>query len=196
MKKIALIGNAFLFFLYFLVIILGLAVVILLVCGMKLYCVETGSLEPEYRIGSVVVVQRVYFENLSVGDVITYSVSDNKVVTHRVVGIDNEQKLLRTKGDNNDIEDSKPVPYNNVVGKVIFKIPAFGYVILFLSTRFGRILLVIIALGLIGIYFIRKIYRRMSDAELLEDNNLSDANNDEKDNDTELGRTKNEEIKR
>ena len=165
MRKLALVGRILLIVLYLLVIVIGLAVAILLLCGMKLYCIETGSMEPDYPIGSMVVVERVYFESIVEGDVITYVVSDNTVVTHRVVSIDSEHRLLTTKGDNNVVNDASPVSYENVLGKVDFCVPGFGYVFLLLSTRFGKIMLGVLAFGLIGFYIIKRMYYRSLDDE-------------------------------
>jgi signal peptidase I len=173
MRKLALIGRILLIILYLLVIVIGLAVAILLLCGMKLYCVETGSMEPDYPIGSMVVVERVWFESLNEGDVITYVVSDNTVVTHRVIGIDPEHRLLTTKGDNNIVADASPVSYENVLGRVNFCVPGFGYVFLFLSTRFGKIMLGIAAFGLIGFYIIKRMYYRSLENEEDEDEGKS-----------------------
>lgn len=166
MKKVVFISaRVLLYALYFLVIVIGLAVAILLMCGMKLYCVETGSMEPNYPIGSMVVVKPVWFDQLKEGDVITYVVSDNTVVTHRLIGIDTEHGLLTTKGDNNVVTDASPVSYNNVIGRVEFCVPGFGYVFLFLSTRFGKIMLGIMGVALVGFYILRRMYYKSFEDE-------------------------------
>ena len=133
MKRIIWISiKTLLYLLYFIVFLLGLTIAILLICGMKLYCVETGSMEPDYPVGSMVVVERVWFDQLKEGDVITYVVSDNTVVTHRLIGIDTEHQLLTTKGDNSNVADASPVSYKNVIGRVKFGIRGVGYFILIL----------------------------------------------------------------
>ena len=166
MKKVVFISaRVLLYALYFLVIVIGLAVAILLMCGMKLYCVETGSMEPNYPIGSMVVVKPVWFDQLKEGDVITYVVSDNTVVTHRLIGIDTEHGLLTTKGDNNVVADASLVSYNNVIGRVEFCVPGFGYVFLFLSTRFGKIMLGIMGVALVGFYILRRMYYKSFEDE-------------------------------
>lgn len=166
MKRIILISiKTLLYSLYFIVFLLGLAIAILLVCGMKLYCVETGSMEPDYPVGSMVVVERVWFDQLKEGDVITYVVSDNTVVTHRLIGIDTEHQLLTTKGDNSNVADASPVSYKNVIGRVNFCVPGFGYVFLVLSTRFGKIMLGIFAVALVGFYILRRMYYKSLEEE-------------------------------
>ena len=66
-------------------------------------------------------------KELKKGDVITFSV-DNKVVSHRIVKIDNN--LIETKGDANKINDINKVNYKDVLGKVgKISIPFIGYFI-------------------------------------------------------------------
>ena len=45
-----------------------------------------------------------------------------------MVRIDAEKQRFYTKGDANEIEDSEPVHFNNVIGVPQFSIPKLGYV--------------------------------------------------------------------
>jgi excinuclease ABC subunit B len=47
---------------------------------------------------------------------------------------------FRTKGDNNSRDDNAYVPYNNIYGKVILKMPKLGYVQNFISKPLGLII--------------------------------------------------------
>ena len=49
------------------------------------------------------------------------------MVTHRIIGIDEEAQQLHTQGDANETEDAAPVAFTNVVGKVFFHLPLLGY---------------------------------------------------------------------
>lgn len=165
MKKLIFFLRIFVYSLYVVIIVVGIAVAVLLLMGFKLYCIQTGSMEPEYPVGSMIAVEHVDFEQLNEKDVITYVLSDNTVVTHRIVEIDRENQMLFTKGDNNNVGDGSPVAYKNVVGRVKFKVPHFGWMILFLDTRFGKIMLGIAAFGLFGIAFIKRLYYKSFDKE-------------------------------
>ncbi len=98
------------------------------------YIIITGSMEPNIMIDDAVVTMRRSKEDIKVNDVITF-VSQNPnhngvTITHRVVGIvklDNGKVSYRTKGDHNSIPDSSLVEYDNILGKVLFKIPKIGY---------------------------------------------------------------------
>jgi signal peptidase len=67
------------------------------------------------------------------------------LITHRINSVENG--LFVTKGDDNDRPDKHMVSKEEIVGKVIFSVPFFGYVFNFFKTKFG--LSLIIAGGLI-----------------------------------------------
>lgn len=165
MKIWAIIGKIFRILLYVLVIAFGVSIAIVLIFGLKLYCIQTGSMEPQYPVGMMIVVEPVAFEDLHVGDVVTFVQGDNTVVTHRAVEIDRENRMLLTKGDNNNVADASMVSYQNVIGRVRFGIAGVGYVVLVLNTRLGRWIVVLAAVALIGIALIRRMYYRGADDE-------------------------------
>lgn len=101
--------------------------------GLQVYTVLSGSMEPQYHVGSIIYVKEVEPSELKVGDAISFLISENTVATHRIIEIlpdedDPNVIRFRTKGDNNDIEDTNPVHCNNVLGKVVGTIPLLGYV--------------------------------------------------------------------
>ena len=66
-----------------LVIVLVIAAVLYIprLMGLKTYKVLSGSMEPEYHVGSVVYVEKSSIDDIEVGDVITFYINDNTVVT-------------------------------------------------------------------------------------------------------------------
>lgn len=68
------------------------------------YAVASGSMEPEYKVGSLVFAKKAEPENIRPGDCITYTFGSS-TVTHRVVAVDYEQRTCITKGDANEKED-------------------------------------------------------------------------------------------
>ncbi len=52
------------------------------------------------------------------------------MVTHRIVYVDQEEGVVTTKGDANQVHDSAPVPFDAILGKVRFHIPEIGYLLL------------------------------------------------------------------
>lgn len=98
--------------------------------------IATGSMLPEIKVGDMVVVNKLDKDTLEVGDVIQYS-KDNYYVIHRIVEIREENGVVTyiTKGDNNNAPDTKPVYADQVVGKVIFRIPYIGWLTLWMNSQ-------------------------------------------------------------
>jgi len=99
----------------------------------SMHSISSESMEPNYNINDVVID---YIEknpkNIKVGDVITFlpsNFNDNSItMTHRVVEVVEIDNIYyyKTKGDNNLEADEFLVSYDNVLGKVLFKIPYVG----------------------------------------------------------------------
>jgi signal peptidase len=108
--------------------------------GWRVDAVLSGSMEPELKVGSVVVTRPVQAEEISTGDVITFRspISDLPIV-HRVVATE-DGSSFETKGDANEIADPFVVSAQDVVGKVCFHIPFLGYVANFVKTPLGILL--------------------------------------------------------
>ena len=108
------------------------------VIGFKSYRVLSASMEPEYHVGSLVYVKQVDVDSINTGDVITFHISESNLVTHRVVEKDSIRGGFITKGDANEVNDGGLVTYDSVVGKVMFDIPLLGYVSSFMSSLYGK----------------------------------------------------------
>lgn len=99
-----------------------------LVAGYKPVVVLSGSMEPTYHVGSVIYYKETPFDQINVGDAITFRAGENSMVTHRVTAKSELSGTLTTKGDANETEDPNPVDYSDVVGKVLkFSIPYAGF---------------------------------------------------------------------
>ena len=107
------------------------------------FVVLTGSMEPSISPGDYITVVKTDVNKLEVGDVITYKFN-GATVTHKIVEIGND--TVTTQGTANNVADD-PIDKSNIVGKYLFKIPKVGYVMSFLSSTAGLILI----FGFIGI---------------------------------------------
>lgn len=122
------------------------------VSGWRLDAVMSGSMEPAFRVGGVIVSKPVEPGEISAGDIIVYR-SGETLITHRVVDVINESELsFITKGDANEDPDMSPVPASSVVGKVFFDLPYLGYLAAFIKTRLGFLLAILLpGLGIISL---------------------------------------------
>ena len=95
--------------------------------GFMMFRVVTGSMEPTIPVGGLLLTRQVDIESIQLNDIICFrtQVSEiwGKIVTHRVIGIEQTQfgsVLLETKGDANLVADGYYVDRTNFVGKVIW----------------------------------------------------------------------------
>jgi len=109
----------------------------------KIFTVQSGSMEPEIKTGSIIVIreEEEYLKN----DIVTIRVpnGEGETYTHRISEVTNEGKLI-TKGDANDSADPETISQEDIIGKLLFKIPLLGYLGAFLKTQIGFIFLIII----------------------------------------------------
>jgi signal peptidase I len=135
------------------------------VAGYQMYIVLSGSMSPEFDTGSIAFVKETLPEQLVVGDIITFrsqSGSDS-LTTHRIVEVNREEGLrFVTRGDANNVNDPNPVLAENVVGRVTGSIPYVGYVMSFVQTRQGLILLIFVPGVLIILFELGKIMKYLS----------------------------------
>ncbi|MBQ3072279.1 MAG: signal peptidase I [Oscillospiraceae bacterium] len=112
-----------------LIVVAAVTLVLLRVMGYQVFNVLSGSMEPTYSVGDLIYVKNVDPDAVKVGDPITFVLNEDLVVaTHRVIGIDAENRHFYTKGDANETADAAPVHFNNLIGVPKFSIPKLGYV--------------------------------------------------------------------
>lgn len=82
--------------------------------------VLSGSMEPDIKVGDVVVVKKVDGTDVKAGDVVTYKIGNDVYVTHRVIEVVEEDGkfLFKTKGDANNKEDDGLIKEEDLVGKL------------------------------------------------------------------------------
>ena len=143
-KLLNFIGTA----LIIIVIILSLSLIVPRAFGISTYTVMTGSMEPAMPVGSMVYAKATDPQLLAEGDIIVFYDGRNEIpVTHRVVENQRDEGQLITKGDANSSNDISPIPYHNVIGKVVLHLPFLGRLMLPLSSMTGKIALFALILG-------------------------------------------------
>lgn len=117
--------------------------------GYEIYGIVSGSMEPEYPVGSVVYVKDASPREVAVGDVIVFRMGTNTDLTgtHRVIGINEETQEYITKGDANPEADRDPVAFSRLVGKAVLCIPLLGRLSAGLHTTTGIIVCAAIFAG-------------------------------------------------
>lgn len=145
------------------VAILAATIVVPKVAGAQPYTVLTGSMQPDYPPGSLIVVKPRPADEITPGDVITYQIrsGDPEVVTHRVVEVTRDpegQRRFIAQGDANSIVDDEPVRPVQVRGVLWYSIPYLGYVNTWFTGN-RRTVTVFVLAGLLFAYAAWQIYR-------------------------------------
>ncbi|HLD03753.1 MAG TPA: signal peptidase I [Candidatus Dojkabacteria bacterium] len=156
-----------------LIILLGLFIIsaffLLPRLGYTLLVVQSGSMEPAVRPGSVMLVksqenpeeknkkvagiafdgtvtaQAVGSALYNPGDIITFQ-ANNTLVSHRVVSVNNSggEVSYVTKGDANQSADGNAVPESRVLGRAVFSLPVAWKFVNFAKTPAGFLMLIAI----------------------------------------------------
>lgn len=112
--------------------------------GYKGYTVISGSMEPTLKVGDYVVVKAEDFDQLQVGEIITFE-DEGMMVTHRIISITDEG--IQTRGDHNTVNDMKQVTEDKFVGRMAVHIPYLGHVMIWMQNP----LIFAVVLGLIAV---------------------------------------------
>ncbi len=120
------------------------------IAGYSVMSVISPSMDPEYKIGDIVIIKKTDASELKKGDVITFSSLDPVLqggpVTHRIndIIVEDGKVKFETKGDANKVVDSDLVTEDKIYGKVQFKIPSVGKAVNFLQTNRTAFFLIVI----------------------------------------------------
>ena len=135
-----------------LVVIFAVLIVGVRLFGLEPYTVISGSMEPEYHVGSLIYVRKTSPNELENNMPITYTMNNGVVVTHRIIEVIEDENTGEvkyiTKGDANDDADGTPVTFDRIIGRPVFHIPVLGYVSHFVQNPPG-IYIVILVMALL-----------------------------------------------
>lgn len=187
MKKIQLnkklfnkIGNVLEVILIFFVIILSLIVLSQRIFGSnksffgyRIFNIITSSMQPELKVGDIILVKETDYDKIKIGDNITYKgMSEDlkdKIVTHKVKNIieENGKKIFYTKGINSDTVD--PAVYEEqVYGVVKYKFIILSFIHSIITSKLGFIFFIVIPLLYILVMEIKNMIDEKKKAEIKE----------------------------
>lgn len=159
------------------IVIIGIAIIIITqrvtnsqkaFLGIRIFDVATGSMEPEYAVGDVLIVKEKDPSTIVVGDNIVYlgNTADykGKIITHNVIEVEQNEEgeyLFHTKGIANTVED--PIVHEDqLYGIVIQNNKVLAFICKILLNKYGLYFFVIIPLILYAfIEFVRAQGERM-----------------------------------
>lgn len=131
--------------------------------GWGISVVLSGSMEPELSVNDLVLVQEQ--DNYSEKDIVVYQ-DGSSLVIHRIISIDGD--TIITMGDANTAAD-EPITAAVIKGKAVAHIPAVGAVVRFLKTPVGSVLLIIAAIALFELPYLRERKKSMDEQEKIKE---------------------------
>jgi signal peptidase len=114
--------------------------------NIKFLVVQSGSMEPTIKTGSLVVIKPA--GDYKIGDIITFGqITRTKTpTTHRIVEMKviDSNPVYITKGDANNGPDQKEISQKEILGKLLLRVPYIGYAVAAARTKIGFALIIII----------------------------------------------------
>ena len=192
-KALKLIGNI-LYILLFVIVVLMLVVVILQrvsdnsisIGGYRLFTVATGSMEPKYKVGDILISKEIDPNDINVGDDIVYRGKEGsfngKVVTHQVVSIRDEEgsKKIITKGIANTEEDPE-IDSSQVYGKVIYKVQTLSFISQMIKNIYVFYFIIFVPIAIIIFRQIRYYLRKDDDEDENKEEKIIEEAKEDKD---------------
>jgi len=163
-------------FLAFIVIVAVLLIVSVfpITGNYKLMIVQSGSMTPAIKMGSIVMVKPA--DDYKIGDVITFGpMTKTKAPTsHRIYDIKvvDGQPVYITKGDANNAPDQREITKREIIGKVLFDVPYLGFAVEFAKKPLGFALIIIVPAGIIVYDEIKNIIREIRKTREKTKNNI------------------------
>jgi signal peptidase I len=120
------------------------------------------------HVGDLIIVRGVEPKEINAapepdGDIIVFHqpLGGNELIVHRAIKKEigsHGEISFTTKGDGNSAPDSVEVPEDQVVGKVILRIPWIGHIALFLHNSSGILIIIILIVILVIVEFVIPVF--------------------------------------
>lgn len=145
-----------------LVVLLAMAVAFagVRLVGLTPYAVLSGSMEPQYPVGSLIYVAETAPADIQPGQAITFYNSSGTVATHQAYEVDAEAQEIRTQGianinsDGSIMHDAEPVSFSQVIGVPVACIPLLGYVNAFVTSGPGIVVVIAAVVAVVVLLWI------------------------------------------
>ena len=122
--------------------------------------------ERTLHLGDLIIIQGVDPKEIKAapypdGDIIVFR-RGNELIVHRAIAVhvENDELSFTTKGDGNSGPDPVTVPQENVIGRVVMRIPWVGHVALLMRNPSGIYVIIILVVVLIVAEFIFPVFTR------------------------------------
>src|SRR5574344_52261 len=133
--------------------------------GIRVFTIVSGSMEPKYNIGDILISKSVDVNTLNIGDDVTYIGKkgdlNDLVVTHQIVNKFDDATGIHfiTKGINNEIADPQ-IDGSQIYGKIIYKTILLSFVCKLMNNIIAYFVIFGIVSVMVSYQIVRAIYDR------------------------------------
>jgi signal peptidase I len=142
---------------------IALALVAPLAFDARPLAVLSGSMEPALGTGDISVVKAIAPLDARPGDIVTFRdpSNDERLITHRVRAMraQGDGVFFVTRGDANNVSERWRVPASGEIGRVVYRIPELGWVLMYARRQGLFIFLIGAALALLLVLELAAIWR-------------------------------------
>ena len=138
--------------------------------GLRVFNIVSGSMEPDYDIGDVIVVKDVRPEKIKVGDNVTYLGTTGQIkgliVTHQVIEkrVEDGKYYFTTQGVNNKYKDPE-ISYDQLYGKVIYRTIIFSFISKAMTNIYMYFAIFLVVGGYTSYQIVKIVYKDDEDEE-------------------------------
>lgn len=134
-------------FIYFLIVSSLILIIVLLfyqqitdedkipnIFGYKMFMIGKEYMDDSLTEGDLIFTKNLEPASVNVGDIIAFRNVNNLVTIHKVIEIDTTEnrEVFITNAAENEVKTNKNVSFSKLEGKLVYKIPLLGKIILFI----------------------------------------------------------------
>lgn len=139
-----------------------LAVAGSLLLGERAVVVLSGSMEPAFSPGDVLIERSVEPRQVKIGQIVTFhEPGSDRSITHRVRRVETRGRKLvfTTKGDADNGIQRWSIDAGGELGQPQWRIPAIGYAVMLTKTPLGLVAIVLLPLLLLAAWEVYRVWR-------------------------------------
>lgn len=146
------------------VVTLFLAAAAPVALGYHSFVLRSASMGPTLEPGDIEVVQTIAPLSARVGEIVTFRdpQRQDQLVSHRVRAIERNGGRVEfvTQGDANTGRERWSVPVDGTIGRLAYRVPKLGWVVVWSQTPAGRVTLIVLPALLLLVSLLQRLWRQ------------------------------------
>ncbi len=126
------------------------------------YVIVSDSMDPDIKVGDIVLVKKPDYESLKNDDIISFYVDSNldgnkEVVTHYLYSVEldsNGQRVYRTINAKKQSPDSWLLKDSDIIGQSVYTVPDIGKFMMFAQSSIGKLTIIFNLLIIVMIIYL------------------------------------------